>query len=556
MDTKKFVKAKSYRPYQLQYRALLEYAVRTFPKEEVVYREELRYTYNNFYERVKKLANILEMLGISRGDIVGTIDWNTHWHMEVYNAVPCYGAILHPINPRLSHNHIEYIINHSEDKVLFLGEDYVSLAESLQDKLKHVKTYVVMGKEDVDTKLRNVYFYEELIEEADSNYDFPELDEETVFSIGYTSGTTGLPKGAWFTHKQAVIHTLSWSTFLASNFGLSKDDIILHIVPMYHAHSWGMPFIAMVMGQKQVFPGRLTPEIILRLIEREKVTYTSMVPTVLRMLLDYRELNKFDLSSLRYIFSGGSPLPKSLLEEAKRKFAELGADVVILSSSGQTEAFPILTISVLKKHLEALPWDEKAEFYRKAGVPGILVDQRVVDKDMVDVFKNGKTVGELIYRTPWITPGYIKEPEKSEEAWKNGWWHTGDLAIWDEEGYIDIIDREKDVIKSGGEWISSIKLEELISTHPAVSEVCVVGVPHRKWLERPIALVVLRPEFLGKVTEEDLIKYLMESFVPNKIPKWWLPERIIFVKEIPKTSVNKYNKKVVREEYKDILLNF
>ncbi len=554
MSEEKFVKASEYKPYSLQYKYLLEYAVRTFPKEELVYRDEFRYTYGEFYERVKKLSNVLESLGIRKGDVVGTIDWNTHWHMELYNAIPCVGAILHPINPRLSHSHIEYIINHAEDKVLFVGRDYLTLAESLQDRLKHVKSYIIMSNDEVDTKLKNVYFYEDLMKDAKPDYEFPELNEDDVFSIGYTSGTTGLPKGAWFTHRQAVIHTLSWSTFIASHYGLSREDVILHIVPMYHAHSWGLPFIALVMGQKQVFPGRLTPDIVWKLIEREKVTYTSMVATVLRMLLDYPELDKFDVSSLRHITIGGGPLPRGLLDEAKKKFKELGADVEIRNSSGMTEAFPILTISVIKKHMKDAPWDEKAEIYRKAGIPGILVSPRVVDDEMKNVPKDGRTIGKLVYQAPWITPGYIKDPKKSQEAWEEGWWHTGDLAVWDKDGYIDIQDRDKDVIKSGGEWISSLRLEELISTHPGVAEVCVVGVYHKTWLERPVALVVPRPEYRGKITEEEIKEYLFKNFVPNKIPKWWVPDKIIFVNEIPKTSVGKYDKKVAREMYQDIYI--
>lgn len=552
MVVEKFVKASEYRSYSLQYKDLLEYAVRTFPNEEIVYRDELRYTNKEFYRRVKKLANVLESLGVGKGDIVGTMDWNTHWHMELYNAVPCMGAILHPINPRLSHNHIEHIINDAEDKVLFVGSDYVPILESIKERLKHVKSYVIMSNEEIDTKLGNAYFYEDLMKEAKTSYEFPELSDETVFSIAYTSGTTGLPKGAWFNHKQAVIHTLSWATFIASHYGVNRKDVILHIVPMYHIHAWGLPFIALVMGQKQVFPGRLTPEIVWKLVERERVTYTSMVATVLRMLIDYPEIDKYDISSLRHITIGGGPLPRGLLDEAKKKLKRLGADVEIRNSSGMTEAFPILTISVIKKHMEELAWDEKAEIYRRAGIPGILVNPRVVDKEMKDVPKDGKTIGELVYKAPWITPGYIKNPERSEEAWRGGWWHTGDLAVWDENGYIDIQDRDKDVIKSGGEWISSLRLEEAISTHPGVSEVCVVGVHHNKWLERPIALIVPRPEYRDKITEEEIKKYLLENFVPDKIPKWWLPDKIIFLAEIPKTGVGKYDKKVLREEYRDI----
>lgn len=550
-NVEKFTSAQEYYPYQLQYKALLEYAIRTFPTEEIVYRDELRYSYAEFYERVKKLANILETLGVEKGDVVGTVDWNTHWHMEVYNAVPCLGAILHPVNPRLSRGHIEYIINHAEDKVLFVGEDFVPIIEDLQDKLKHVKSYVIMAKKEFDTELKNVYFYEDLMKDAKSDYEFPDLSEDTVFSIGYTSGTTGLPKGAWFTHRMAVLHTLSWSTFYASHFGINRNDVILHIVPMYHVHSWGYPFMALVLGEKQVFPGRLTPDIIWKLIDREKVTHIAMVPTVLRMMLDFQEIEKYDASSLRLILIGGSPLPKGLLEEAKNKLSELGADVEILSGYGMTETFPNITRAVLKKHMENWSWEDKVEVYTKTGIPGILVDIRVVDEEMNDVPKDGKTMGELVYRAPWITPGYLKNQEKSDEAWRGGWWHTGDMAVWDEEGYIKIQDRDKDVVKSGGEWISSLILEELISTHPGVAEVCVIGVPHKKWQERPVAIVVPRVEYKERLTEESIVEHLMQ-FVPDKIPKWWLPDKVVFVDEIPKTSVGKFDKKVVREKFKGL----
>lgn len=535
--------------YNLLLKDLIERPAKLFPKEEVVYRNKLRYNYAKLYERIQKLANALEDLGVKEGSKIGIFDWNTHWYLESYFAIPCMGAIMHMGNPRLSPEQVEYIINHAEDDVLFLHEDFLSLIEGIADKID-VEAYVILSEkgELPDTKLEPVYEYESWIRDQPSVYEFPDLDEDTTATMGYTTGTTGMPKGCYFSHRDGVLHSISWSSVVSYYLGLSMGDVILHIVPMFHVHSWGIPYYASMLGMKQVLPGELDPKILLELIKNEGVTYTAGVPTVLKMLLDYPKLGEYKdyLEGLTMLI-GGSALSRDLCERA------MNLGMKIVSGYGMSETYPVLTLAHLKPSMLNWSTEKKIDKFVKTGIPGPLVKLRVVDEKMKDVKPDDEQMGEIVVRAPWLTPEYYKDPEKTEELWKDEWLHTGDIATMDEDGYIFIKDRDKDVVKSGGEWISTITLQDVISMHPAVSEVCVIRAKHEKWDERPVALVVPTPEQEGKVTEDEIKDHL--SKYPERVPKWWIPDKIIFVEEIPKTSVGKMDKKALRPKYEDILIS-
>ncbi|MGP3668124.1 MAG: long-chain fatty acid--CoA ligase [Candidatus Bathyarchaeota archaeon] len=534
--------------YQLTLTKILERAVNVFPDVEIVYRNIFRYTYADLYRRIQKLANVLKKLGVREGVKIATLELNTHRHLELYFAVPCMGAVLHMANPRLSLEEIAYILNHAEDEVLFVNEAFLPIVEAMSDKLKTIKYYVIMSdkKEIPETKLKPVYEYEELIDSASSTYEFPELGENQVATMGYTTGTTGLPKGVYFTHRQNVLHTLSVAAALGCYLKITHYDTILHVVPMYHVHSWGMPYVATMLGMKQVFPGMFDPKIFLELVKNEKVTYTCMVPTVLDMILKHPEVDNYKphLEGLNVII-GGAALPRALCERGR----SYGMNV--LAAYGLSETCPVLTIAYLKRSMVEWSREEKIEKWVKTGLPIPLVDLRIVDSQGNDVKKDEKQMGEIVVRAPWLTKEYYKDPEKTKELWAGGWMHTGDIAVLDKDGYVKIVDRAKDVVKSGGEWISSLTLEDVILTHPAVSEVAVVGVEHERWGERPIALIVLKPEYKDKVSEDDFKEHLKKF--PEKIPRWWMPDRFIFVESIPKTSVGKIDKKVLRQKYKGFL---
>lgn len=552
--SKKFIVARGYRPVPLILRHIVNYSILRFPTQEIVYRDKLRLTYSQFYDRLKKIGGMLESLGVERGDSVGVLDWNTYWNMELGFGVPCYGAIYHPVNARLSIEQMAYVINESEDKILFFNEEFAPIVKELQEKVKNVKKYVIIeGKQGTDYQIKDLLYYEDLMKSA-APLELDELPEETVGWIYHTSGTTGPPKGAYFTHKMAFLHILSQFITFTCNYKMNNEDVVLHVVPMYHLFAWSYPYVSLLFGQKQVLPGRLRPEVFWQLVDKEKVTWTAMVPTVLRMLIDYPEINKYDISLLRLIGVGGGLLPRGLYDEAKKKLRELGAkSLEIYAQSGMTEIFTYGTSTVIKKHMESLSEEEKSGYRIKTGIPVFLMQVKIIDKDMKEVPRNGKTVGRLLYRAPFITPGYIWDVEKSDKAWLDGWFDTGDLATWDEEGYIQIMDRDKDAVKSGGEWISTLRLESLISMHPAVSEVAVIGVPHAVWEERPVAIVKIKEEYRGRIDETEIKKYL-EKFIPTHIPKWWMPDKIIFVEEIPKTGTGKFDKKVLKEQFKNVLI--
>ncbi|MEK5520701.1 long-chain fatty acid--CoA ligase [Heyndrickxia sp. FSL W8-0423] len=524
--------------------SLLERAETFFPKKEVVSRTLSgihRFTYKEIGRRTRRLASALETLGVKKGDRVGTLAWNHHRHLEIYFAAPGIGAVLHTINLRLSPEHISYIINHAEDEVLFVDEDILPLVEMVKDSLTTVKAYIIMTDQDKlpTTTLEPVYSYERLLEAGDPEHSFlQDINENDPAGMCYTSATTGNPKGVVYSHRGIVLH--SYALGLADTTAMSEKDICMPVVPMFHVNAWGMPFAATWFGSKQVLPGPMfTPKLLAQLIENEKVTVTAGVPTIWLGLLNELEQNHYDTSSLRSILCGGSAAPMAMIKAFEQKY-----NIPFLHAYGMTETTPLATISTLKSYQEDIDEEEKLNIRSKQGllVPGL--QMKVIAGDN-EVKWDGKEMGELLIKGPWIADEYYKD-ERTSESFKDGWLYTGDVATVDEEGNVKLVDRTKDLIKSGGEWISSVDLENALMAHEAVFEATVVGVPHPQWQERPIACIVLKDAFKGKVEKQEILDFIAPQFA-----KWWMPDEILFLDEIPKTSVGKFLKRELRSRLKD-----
>lgn len=498
-----------------------------------------RIPYREFAKRTRKLADALTKLGMTKGMKVGSFAWNHHRHLEAYFGVPSTGAILHMINIRLSPEHIAYVINHAEDEILLVDEDLFPHVEKLAPYLKTVKHYVIMGdqKELPETSLENVHLYEELLEQASDAFEFPQdLDENSPAGMCYTSATTGNPKGVVYTHRGIVLH--SYALGLADAMGMQEKDVILPIVPMFHVNAWGMPFAAVFFGTTQVYAGPgFDPEIILDLIEQEKVTLTAGVPTIWFAVLNALEKNPRDLSSLRAIVCGGSASPKGLIHTFQEKYK-----VPFYVGYGLTETSPLVSLSVFTSKMEKLSDEEKLDVRAMQGLTMPGLDVKLVNEDG-DVPWDGETMGELLVRGPWIASEYYKD-ERTANAFKDGWFYTGDIAVMTEDGYLKLTDRTADLIKSGGEWISSVDLENALMTHEDVFEAAVIAVPHEKWQERPLACVVLHE---GKTADDEKKKELL-TYLEGQFASWWIPDDLIFMEEIPKTSVGKFLKRALRDQ--------
>ncbi|MBI4517774.1 MAG: long-chain fatty acid--CoA ligase [Deltaproteobacteria bacterium] len=496
-----------------------------------------RYNYGELVRRVRRLANVLRQLGVQAGDRVGSFAWNTHRHLELYLGVPSYGAVLHTINIRLFAEQIAYIINHAEDAVLFVDDSLLSALEPLADQLGCVRAFVIMGDGALPkSPLHPLLSYEELLRAAPAEFDFPALDENTAAGMCYTSGTTGNPKGVLYSHRALFLQSLLQT--MADSFALSERDTLLATVPMFHANAWNLPYSATLVGAAQVYPGaHPQPQDIARLIQEERVTVAAGVPTVWIGVLGVLEQTEHDLSSLRCVPCGGSAVPPSLIEAYDR----LG--VTITQAWGLTESSPLVTVSRPRQHMLAWPAAQQQAVRAKQGtiLPGLEI--RAMDDAGRELAWDGKSVGELQLRGPWIISSYYNDP-RSEQAFADGWFKTGDVATIDEDGYVQITDRAKDVIKSGGEWISSVDLENALMGHPQVLEAAVIGLPHPQWQERPLACVVPKPG--QTINKEALYAHLRDRFA-----KWWLPEDIVFIETLPKTSVGKFAKRELREQMKD-----
>ncbi|MEN5304970.1 fatty acid--CoA ligase [Pseudomonas sp. TWI628] len=511
---------------------------------EIVYRDQLRLTYPQLNERIARLANVLTEAGVKAGDTVAVMDWDSHRYLECMFAIPMIGAVVHTINVRLSPEQILYTMNHAEDRFVLVNSDFVGLYQAIAGQLTTVdKTVLITDGPDKSADLPNLIGeYEQLLVAASPRYDFPDFDENSVATTFYTTGTTGNPKGVYFTHRQLVLHTLAEAAVTGSIDSvrlLGSNDVYMPITPMFHVHAWGIPYAATMLGMKQVYPGRYEPDMLVKLWREEKVTFSHCVPTILQMLLNCPNAQGQDFGGWKIII-GGSALNSSLYKAA------LARGIQLTAAYGMSETCPLISAAHLNDELQAGSEDERVTYRIKAGVPVPLVEAAIVDGEGNFLPADGETQGELVLRAPWLTMGYFKEPEKSEELWHGGWLHTGDVATLDGMGYIDIRDRIKDVIKTGGEWISSLDLEDLISRHPAVREVAVVGVADPQWGERPFALLVVRDD---KAIDAKALKEHLKPFVEEgHINKWAIPSQIAVVTEIPKTSVGKLDKKRIRQD--------
>ena len=539
--------------FQLLLKHLLEHGVAWAPNQEIVYRDQVRYTYTDMYGRVLILAAALQQLGVEKGTKIGVIEWDSHRYLEMYFGIPGIGAVLHTINPNLAPENVIYTMEHAEDEVLIFHEDFLPLVEQVRPRLPSIRKYILISDQEQKPDIEWVDAeYEELLAGASPLAKLPDLgseygfDENTQATLSYTTGTTGKPKGVYFTHRQLVLHTFAgWGSLPAiANYGpMNKHEVYMPLTPMFHVHAWGVPYWATVYGFKQVYPGKYDPELLLRLIVEEKATFSHCVPTILQMVITAAAAQGADLSHWRVI-TGGARLTKGLAMAAR----ELG--VKITGGYGLSETCPLLTIADLKPFMEE-EWDEdvQLDWMVKTGFVMPLVKIRVVGPDGKDVAADGMETGEIVVRSPWLTPGYYKDPERSEELWAGGWMHTGDVANVDEHGYIQIVDRIKDVIKSGGEWIVSMELENLFSLHEDVLEAAVIGVPDEKWGERPLAIIVPKQGAEERVTAEAMQEHLQKYVADGVITKWAVPERYVFVNELPRTSVGKIDKKVLRSQY-------
>ncbi len=550
MNIVKGFPATSQDDYQLNVTNIIRQAVRSFGNQEIASRKHdgtiFRYTYHDAYDRIGRLANALNKLGIRVGDRVGVLAWNTHENYEIYFGVPGLGAVMLLLNLRLSSIELSYVVNHAAPSLIIVDELLIPIAEAIAPLCPGVKAYIVITSKDIDklgTKLSPVYSFEELLGNASPNYDWPILDERSAYGACYTTGTTGQPKGVYYSHRNVYLHSCS----AAIGAEMSLKDCYLQIVPMFHSLGWGMCIAATMVGAKQVFPGMYAMDKLTSLAElfiKEKVTISAAAPAILMPFLEYiRGLDEKPNMKGTRLLSGATEPSVSLM----KGFADLtGAEII--HAYGATETTPVVTINRIKPWMkDSLNEEEKWDLKRKQGYCVVGLDIKVVDVSGNVIPRDGKTPGEVLIRGPWIVGSYHKDPGSESQFTKDGYWRSGDVGTIDSEGYLKITDRLKDIIKSGGEWISSVDMENEIMSHPAVLESAVVGVPHPKWQERPLALVVLRPGHENAVSSQDIREGLSKRFA-----KWQLPDTVLFVDSIPKTSVGKTDKKAIRTKHKNL----
>jgi len=533
--------------YPLIIKKLLNDSLIKSPEREIVYADKLRYTYRDLNQRIGKLANGLTELGAAAGDTIAVFDYDSHRYLECFFAIPMIGAVLQTVNWRLSAEQIAYTINHAEAKMIIINGDFLPILEEIYNKLETVKTVVVIAEKGAspDTKIGPAAEFESLMQSASGSFDFPDLDENTKATTFYTTGTTGNPKGVYFTHRQLVLHTLAVAVECGAFHTTGRfrsNDVYMPLTPMFHVHAWGFPYVATLLGAKQIYPGQYEPQKLLNLIQTEKVTFSHCVPTILQMLLTSPGVKDADLSSWKVII-GGARLPKGLAKAAR----DLGIE--INAGYGMSETGPVMTAATPKEDMLDWQADRLLDITIKTGKPIPLAEVEVVDSAGNILPHDSVSTGEVVMRSPWLTRSYFKAQDKTKELWRNGWLHSGDVGYIGEDGYLQITDRIKDVIKSGGEWVSSLDLENLLSQHEAVLESAAIGMPDEKWGERPLMIVTLKPEFQGKVSEEELKAFMKKGSEEGKLPKYGVPGRYLFTDGIPKTSVGKLDKKLLRKQY-------
>lgn len=529
--------------YPLLIKQLLHTPLAHCPDQEIVHADISRYTYRDFAGRLGRLANALTALGVGPGSVVAVMDWDSHRYFESFFAVPMIGATLHTVNIRLSPEQILFTINHAEDDVILVHEDFVPLLAQILPRVTRPVTIVLMQDSPgpAPEVLRFAGSYEDLLAKAPPDHAFADFDENTRATLFYTTGTTGDPKGVSYSHRQLVLHTLGAAAGLGGvpgQGGLHRRDVYMPITPLFHVHAWGFPYLATLLGLKQVYPGRYDPAKLLGLIAEHGVTFSHCVPTILNMVLNAPQAATTDLSRWKVII-GGAALSRGLAEAALAK----GIDVH--AAYGMSETCPILTVADMVASQDA---EDTLHIRTATGKPVPMVELRVVDAQMRDVPRDGKSTGEVVARAPWLTQSYLGNPEGTKALWRGGYLHTGDVGYFDATGALRITDRIKDVIKSGGEWISSLELENIASNVPGVAEVAAIGVPDAKWGERPMIIVALREQERHGVSDvEAAVRVAIAACIEDgRLSKWAAPERIVFVESLPKTSVGKVDKKALR----------
>jgi fatty-acyl-CoA synthase len=523
--------------------SLLKFALDNHPAAEIVTRrvegDIHRCNWKNIADRSAKLANALQRLGIKPTERVATLAWNTYRHLELYFAVSGSGMVLHTINPRLFPEQVSWIANHAEDRLLFTDLTFLPLVDAIRPQLKSIEKIIVLcARESLPAGRTDLIAYEDLLTPETDTFEWPQFDERSASSLCYTSGTTGHPKGVLYSHRSTVLH--AWASLHQGALGIDRDTVMLPVVPMFHVNAWGTPYAAAMAGAKFVLPGPgLDGKNLHELIAAEKATLLLGVPTVWLGLLNYLDSINAKLDSVNYAVVGGSAAPLAMIRAFDQKH-----DVFLVHAWGMTETSPLGTVNAPTAEIRALPAEERYQRQLKQGRPIYGVDLKIVDDEGLELPRDGKAFGRLLIRGPWIASGYYR---KEENVLENGWFDTGDVATLDAQNTMQIVDRRKDVIKSGGEWISSIDLENVAVGHPAVKEACVIGVPHPKWDERPLLLIVLKEN--ASASKEELL-----DFVGKSIAKFWLPDDVIFVTDLPHTATGKLHKVPLREQYANHLL--
>ncbi|KAA0929159.1 fatty acid--CoA ligase [Psychrobacter sp. ANT_H56B] len=527
--------------------------------QTISYADKVTYTYAEFFKRVNRLANVLKDMGLQAGDVVAVMDWDSHRYLEAYFAVPMSGMILQTVNVRLAEDKVLYTINHSKPKALLLNAEFEPMAKNYRHEAPSIEKIIWLddaqyGENDTKTEQANMPDYAEgeyeaMLAAASDEFDFPDFDENTIATTFYTSGTTGDPKGVFFTHRQIVLQTLSStlaSALSAEGQGARYNDVYMPMTPLFHVHAWCWPYGATMIGLKQVYPGRYVSEVLVDLIEQHQVTLSHGVPTILQMLIKEMATRGRKFNGLK-LSVGGSKLNEALAEAA------IESGIEFISGFGMSESCPVLARMAFGDQTSAMTTTEQINYRCLSGSPIMLVSMELWDANGKSLPMDGESTGELVVRAPWLTQSYFKNPDAGDELWRGGWMHTQDIACITADGTLKITDRLKDVIKSGGEWVSSLEVENILSFHPCVAEVAVIGVADEKWGERPLALVVLKPDHTD-IKAEDILALGHQAVEKGYLPKYGVPSEIKFLVEMPKTSVGKLDKKKMRMMYAEKLI--